>query len=60
MRDLAEGKGGFFSVKRTRDEVSLIGEEEMPSTYEQQSTWMCIKIERPLEHSSLNNAEMFQ
>lgn len=53
LKDLTEAKGGFFSVTRTRDEVSLVGEayEGMPSSYEEQSTWMCIKIEGPMEHS---------
>lgn len=53
LKDLTEGKGGFFSVTRTRDEISLVGEayEGMPSSYEEHSTWMCIKIEGPMEHS---------
>ncbi|KAF8808084.1 hypothetical protein BYT27DRAFT_7223824 [Phlegmacium glaucopus] len=53
LKDLTEGKGGFFSVTRTRDEISLVGEayEGMPSSYEEQSTWMCIKIKGPMEHS---------
>lgn len=54
LKDLTEGKGGFFSVTRTRDEISLVGEayEGMPSSYREQSTWMCIKIEGPIEHST--------
>lgn len=53
LNDLTQGKGGFFSITRTRDEVSVVGEayEGMPSSYREQSTWMCIKIEGPMEHS---------
>jgi hypothetical protein len=53
LKELTEGTGGFFSITRTRDEVSLVGEayEAMPSSYKEQSTWMCIKIEGPMEHS---------
>ncbi|PPQ67920.1 hypothetical protein CVT25_000332 [Psilocybe cyanescens] len=53
VKNLTNGKGGFFSVTRTQDEVSLVGEtyKSMPSSYKEQSTWMCIKIQGPMEHS---------
>ncbi|KAF8167382.1 ACT domain-containing protein [Crassisporium funariophilum] len=53
LKDLTDGKGGFFSVTRTKDEVSLVGEayKWMPASYKEQSTWMCIKIQGPMEHS---------
>jgi len=55
IKDLTDGKGGFFSVTRTPEEVSLVGEayEVMPSSYKEQSTWRCIKIQGPMEHSML-------
>ena len=55
LKDLTSGKGDFFSVTRTKDEVSLVGEayKWMPSSYKEQSTWMCIKIQGPMEHSEL-------
>ncbi|TFK41858.1 ACT domain-containing protein [Crucibulum laeve] len=53
LKDLTGGKGGFFSVTRTKDEISLVGESYkwMPASYKEQSTWMCIKILGPMEHS---------
>jgi hypothetical protein len=53
IKDLTSGKGGFFSVTRTSEEVSLVGESYkwMPSSYKEQSTWMCIKIHGPMDHS---------
>jgi len=53
IKDLTNGKGGFFSVTRTNEEVSVVGEayKWMPSSYKEQSTWMCIKIQGPMEHS---------
>lgn len=52
LKDLTDGRGGFFSVTRTKDEVSLVGEayKWMPKNYKEQSTWMCIKIQGPMEH----------
>lgn len=53
IKDLTSGKGGFFSVTRTSEEVSVVGESYkwMPSSYKEQSTWMAIKIQGPMEHS---------
>lgn len=53
IKDLTDGKGGFFSVTRTTEEVSVVGEayELMPSSYEEKSTWRCIKIQGPMEHT---------
>lgn len=55
IKDLTDGKGGFFSVTRTPEEVSLVGEayKLMPSSYNEHSTWTCIKILGPMEHSML-------
>ncbi|KDR85701.1 hypothetical protein GALMADRAFT_234729 [Galerina marginata CBS 339.88] len=48
-----KGGGGFFSVTRTSEEVSVVGEAYrwMPKSYEEQSTWVCVKIRGPMEHS---------
>ncbi|KAH9486291.1 Cytosolic arginine sensor for mTORC1 subunit 1 [Psilocybe cubensis] len=53
FRDLTHGRGGFFSVTRTTEEVSLVGEayKSMPASYKEQSTWMCIKVQGPMEHN---------
>ncbi|KAF9531910.1 ACT domain-containing protein [Crepidotus variabilis] len=53
LKDLTDGKGGFFSVTRTNDEVSIVGEayKWMPSQYKEQATWRCIKIQGPMEHN---------
>ncbi|KAF9454205.1 hypothetical protein P691DRAFT_798455 [Macrolepiota fuliginosa MF-IS2] len=53
IKDLASGKGGFYSVTRTKDEISIVGEayKWMPKTYEEQCAWKCIKIRGPMEHS---------
>ncbi|KAF9486458.1 hypothetical protein BDN70DRAFT_14522 [Pholiota conissans] len=53
IKDLTCGKGGFFSVTRTSEEVSIVGESYkwMPASYKEQSTWMAIKIQGPMEHS---------
>ncbi|KAF4611725.1 hypothetical protein D9613_004229 [Agrocybe pediades] len=53
LKDLTSGKGGFFSVTRTTEEVSIVGEayKAMPASYKEQSTWMCIRIQGPMEHS---------
>ena len=55
IEDLTSGKGSFFSVTRTTEEVSVVGEAYslMPSSYREQSTWSCIKIQGPMEHSML-------
>ena len=54
LRDLTSGCGGFFSVTRTEEEISVVGKsyKGMPRFYEEQSTWMAIKILGPLEHST--------
>jgi hypothetical protein len=54
LKDLTSGKGGFFSVTRTSEEVSVVGEayKWMPASYKEQSTWMAIKIQGPMEHST--------
>lgn len=46
---------GFFSVTRTKEETSLVGEshECMPNSLEQYSGWRCIKIKGPMEHGNL-------
>jgi len=53
IRDLTDGKSSFFSVTRTSEEVSVVGEAYtlMPSSYRERSTWSCIKIQGPMEHS---------
>lgn len=53
LKDLTSGKGSFFSITRTSDEISIVGEayKWMPSSYKEQSTWMAIKIQGPMEHS---------
>lgn len=55
IKDLTGGKSSFFSVTRTTEEVSVVGEAYtlMPSSYREQSTWSCIKIQGPMEHSML-------
>lgn len=53
IKELTSGKGGFFAVTRTNEEVSIVGEayKWMPKTYEEQSVWRCIKVRGPMEHS---------
>ncbi|KAF8910106.1 ACT domain-containing protein [Gymnopilus junonius] len=53
IKDLTDGKGSFYSVTRTSEEVSIVGEayKWMPANYKEQATWMCIKIQGPMEHS---------
>ena len=53
VRDLKAGKGSFYSITRTSEEVSIVGEmyKSMPAQYKEQATWMCIKIQGPMEHS---------
>lgn len=53
LKDLTSGKGGFFAVTRTKEEVSIVGEgyKWMPKKYEEQCVWHCIKIRGPMEHS---------
>ena len=53
IKDLTGGEGSFFSVTRTTEEVSVVGEAYtlMPSSYRERSTWSCIKIQGPMEHS---------
>ena len=55
IKDLTGGNGGFFSVTRTTEEVSVVGEAytSMPLRYREQSTWSCVKIRGPMEHSML-------
>jgi len=55
LRDLTSGRGGFFSVTRTKEEISIVGEayKAMPSSYKEQATWMGIKIQGPMEHSKI-------
>lgn len=42
----------FFSVTRTGEEISLVGEshEWMPDSLKQYSCWRCIKVKGPMEH----------
>lgn len=44
----AAGRSGFFSVTRTSEEVSIVGEatEDMPAD---EAKWRCIKIAGPME-----------
>ncbi|PPQ73376.1 hypothetical protein CVT26_015479 [Gymnopilus dilepis] len=53
VRDLKAGKGSFYSITRTSEEVSIVGEmyKSMPAQYKEQATWMCIKIQGPMEHN---------
>ncbi|PFH52264.1 hypothetical protein AMATHDRAFT_140371 [Amanita thiersii Skay4041] len=57
LKDLTAGRGKFFSITRTDEEISLVGESYkwMPDDYKEQSTWSCIKITGPMEHSRLTN-----
>ncbi|EDR15219.1 uncharacterized protein LACBIDRAFT_301196 [Laccaria bicolor S238N-H82] len=54
LRDLTSGCGGFFSVTRTEEEISVVGKsyKGMPKFHEERSTWVAIKIIGPLEHST--------
>ncbi|KAF9015705.1 hypothetical protein BDQ17DRAFT_63643 [Cyathus striatus] len=54
IKDLVSGSGGFFSITRTKDEISLVGESYkwMPDSYKEQSTWRAIKILGPIEHNA--------
>lgn len=53
LKELTSGKGEFFAVTRTKEEVSIVGEayKRMPKMYEEQCVWKCIKIRGPMEHS---------
>ena len=43
----------FFSVTRTSEEISLVGESHkwMPDSLKQYSRWRCIRVKGPMEHS---------
>lgn len=45
--------GGFLSLTRTSEEVSVVGEFQdwMPEGLKELSTWKCIKIIGPMQHS---------
>ncbi|TFK70983.1 hypothetical protein BDN72DRAFT_765683 [Pluteus cervinus] len=47
--------GRFFSITRTNDEISIVGEvwesPGMPEHFQSHSTWKCIKIAGPMEHN---------
>jgi hypothetical protein len=53
LKDLTDDSGRFFSMTRTRDEISLVGESRagMPEYCKNNSGWMCIKIAGPMEFS---------
>jgi len=53
IKELTSGKGGFFAVTRTNEEVSIVGEayKWMPKNYEEQCAWKCIRVRGPMEHS---------
>ncbi|KAG6865760.1 hypothetical protein C0991_011957 [Blastosporella zonata] len=46
--------GNFFSVTRTTDEISVVGQlwQGIPEEVQKLSTWSCIKIAGPMEHTS--------
>jgi hypothetical protein len=43
---------GFFSVTKTKEEISLVGKahEWMPDSLKLSSQWRCIKVVGPIEH----------
>jgi len=51
LEELASA-GSFFSVTRTNEEISIVGESRqgIPENVKQFSTWTCIKIMGPMEH----------
>ncbi|KAF8899055.1 ACT domain-containing protein [Infundibulicybe gibba] len=52
VKEVCHHSGRFFSITRTGDEISLVGESRsgMPDSVKEYSTWMCIKIIGPMEH----------
>ncbi|TFK77410.1 hypothetical protein BDN72DRAFT_830571 [Pluteus cervinus] len=53
LKDMTFDSGRFFSITRTQNEVSLVGESRkgMPDKYKEYSTWICIKIAGPMDHN---------
>lgn len=51
--DALKSAPGFFSVTRTAEEISIVGEAytDMPQSFQENCTWVCIKIAGPMEHS---------
>ena len=46
------GSSGFFSVTRTADEVSLVGEATVETPAEE-ANWRCIKVAGPMDFGTL-------
>ncbi|KAG5647740.1 hypothetical protein DXG03_008463 [Asterophora parasitica] len=56
LRELVGNTGGFYSVTRTKEEISIVGESHLgiPEEVKLLSTWTCIKIMGPMEHDVLD------
>jgi hypothetical protein len=54
ISELTFGKGEFFSITRTTEEVSIVGEvdERSPEVCKPFATWGCIRVRGPMEHST--------
>jgi uncharacterized protein len=45
-------RGAFFSVTRTRDELSIVcAEEQVPADIHHENEWACLKLEGPFPFS---------
>ncbi|KAL0951601.1 hypothetical protein HGRIS_008279 [Hohenbuehelia grisea] len=51
VKNLTDDTGRFFSLTRTHEEVSLVGQasSSMSETCKKNSGWMCIKIAGPMD-----------
>lgn len=54
ISEMTFGKGSFFSITRTTEEVSVVGEldERSPEICKPFASWGCIKVRGPLAHST--------
>ncbi|KAJ3517958.1 hypothetical protein NMY22_g13847 [Coprinellus aureogranulatus] len=52
ISELTFGRGEFFSITRTSEEVSVVGEidERSPEACKPFATWGCIKVKGPMAH----------
>lgn len=59
LKNLTDDTGRFFSLTRTNEEVSLVGEASatMPDYCKQNAGWMCIKIAGPMDFGTFLSAE---
>lgn len=53
LKDIQYNPGSFFSITRTWDEISLVGElkKGSPDMFKEHSTWICIRLVGPMDHS---------